>query len=176
MRIFYAVNFDNETSENLLKLQEDLKGHVRSGRWARDENLHMTLHFIGEIDKEELHIYKNALDEAAAAAEPFSVRFTSYGSFRQGTQDLIYVKTKNTGDMLQIISGFLKNSLKTGDTKPLKPHITLVRRAEMNHTTLKVLKKMRFNIPPSEIKSIELMESRNVDGELTYTPLYSVKL
>jgi 2'-5' RNA ligase len=176
MKIFYAVNFDKETSETLLKLQEDLKGHVRAGRWSRDENLHMTLHFIGEIDESELPTYKKALEETAEAAEPFTMRFTSYGSFRQGTQDLVYVKTKNTGDMLHIISGIIKNLLKIDDTELFKPHITLVRRAEMNHSTLKVLKKKRFSFPPSKITTIELMESRKVDGNLSYIPLHSAKL
>ena len=176
MKIFYAVNFDKETATQLQKLQDDLKEHVRAGRWATNENLHLTLHFIGEIDKNELPVYKKALEQTAEAAEPFSLRFTSYGSFRQGTQDLLYVKTKNTGDMLQMMAGMLKNQLKTGDMDPFKPHITLVRRTEMSHETLKVLKKIRFNLPPLEITSIELMESRKIDGKLTYIPLHSAKL
>ncbi|MBI9108022.1 MAG: RNA 2',3'-cyclic phosphodiesterase [Spirochaetales bacterium] len=176
MKIFYAVNFDKETSSGLLKLQENLKEHVRAGRWSQDENLHLTLYFIGEINEKDLPIYKKALDQAAETVEPFTIRFTSYGSFRQGVQDLLYVKIKNTGDSLQILSGILKSQLKTGDTEPLKPHITLVRRAEMNHQTLKVLKKMRFDLPPVQIESIELMESRKVEGKLSYIPLHSVKL
>jgi 2'-5' RNA ligase len=136
----------------------------------------MTIHFVGEIEKTDLPGFKAALDEAAAGIPPFDIRFTSFGSFRQGRQDLIYVKTKHTGDYLQIMAYALKNSLKCGDTKALKPHITMVRRAEMKHSTLKVIKKQRLNLPPVKIKSIELMESVKREGRLVYVPLYSCSL
>ncbi len=176
MRVFYAVNFSEETSINLKGLQNSLREFVRHGRWAEVENLHMTLHFVGEIDPAELPLFKEALEKAAAAVQPLSVRFTSYGSFRQGKQDLIYVKTKNSGDMLQTAADKLKEQLQRGDMKPFVPHITLVRRAETDYRTLKILKKQRFDLPPVEIKSIELMESRKIDSKLTYIPLHSAKL
>ncbi len=176
MRVFYAVNFDNNTRIILQKLQNDLRGQVIRGRWADLENLHLTLHFVGEINTQELPNFKEALDKAALAVQPFNIRFTSYGSFRQGKQDLIYVKTKNTGDSLQIISDSLKEQLKCGDMKSFTPHVTLVRRGEINYKTLKILKKQRFELPPVEINSIELMKSEKIDGKLTYTALYSVKL
>ena len=176
MRIFYAVNFDAASISLLEKLQNDLREHVRRGRWAELENLHLTLHFVGEAQEKELPELREALEKAAAAVQPFNIRFTSFGSFRQGKQDLVYVKTKNTGDSLQIMSDILKEQLHRGDMKSFMPHITLVRRAEMNYGTLKVLKKQRFELPPAEIKSVELMESRKVNGNLTYIPLHSVKL
>lgn len=176
MRVFYAVNFDDETALQLQKLQYDLREHVRRGRWAELSNLHLTLHFVGEIEPEEIPIFKDALEAAAKAVSPFNLRFTSYGSFRQGKQDLIYLKTKNTGDSLQIISDILKNHLKRGDMKSFTPHVTLVRRAEINYGTLKVLKKQRFELHPIKIKSIELMESRKINGKLTYICLHSALL
>ena len=176
MRIFYAVNFDSATASMLQKIQDDLREHVRRGRWATLENLHLTLHFVGESSNEDLPELKAALETAAAAVNPFNIRFTSYGSFRQGKQDLVYAKTKNTGDSLQIISDILKEQLQRGDMKSFTPHVTLVRRAELNYGTLKVLKKQRFDFPLIEVKSIELMESRKTDGKLSYHTLHSAKL
>ncbi len=140
------------------------------------DNLHLTLHFVGEAEPDELPIFRKALETAAKAVDPFSIRFTSYGSFRQGKQDLIYIKTKNTADSLETVSDILKEQLKRGDMKSFTPHITLVRRAEMNYSTLKLLKKQRFNLPPFTVNSLELMESRKIDGKLKYIPLHSVSL
>lgn len=176
MRVFYAVNFNDKKTSELQKLQDDLREHVRRGRWAELENLHLTLHFVGEIEPEEIPLFKNALEAAAAAVQPFDLRFTSYGSFRQGKQDLIYIKTKNTGDSLEIMSDILKEQLKRGDMKSFTPHVTLVRRAEINYGTLKVLKKQRFALDPAAINSIELMESRKINGKLTYVTLHSAVL
>ena len=176
MRVFYAVNFDDKTASLLRKLQGDLREHVRHGRWATIDNLHLTLHFVGEIEPEELPVFKQALETAARAVQPFTVRFTSYGSFRQGKQDLIYVKTKNTGGSMETLSEVLKEQLKRGDMKSFTPHVTLIRRADLDYGTLKLLKKQRFELPPVNIKSIELMESIKKDGKLTYLPLHSVSL
>ncbi len=176
MRLFYAVNFTPETATILRKLQDDLREHVRHGRWAEMDNLHLTLHFVGEAEPDELPMFREALITAAKAVDPFSIRFTSYGSFRQGKQDLIYIKTKNTADSLETVSEILKEQLKRGDMKSFTPHITLVRRAEMNYNTLKFLKKQRFDLPPVTVESLELMESIKTDGKLKYIPLHSVSL
>ena len=176
MRVFYAVNFDDGTTAELKKLQDELKTHVRRGRWASLDNLHLTLHFVGDAEEEELPLLKEVLEAAAASIAPLRLRFTSFGSFRQGSEDLIYIKVKNTADMLETAAAVIKDRLGRGDMKQFTPHITLVRRAEMNYRTLKVLKKKRFNLPPVGISSIELMESRKEAGRLIYTPLYSVEL
>lgn len=176
MKIFYAINFDKQTMQNLKELQDDLRPQVYRGRWAPPENFHITMHFVGEIKDAELEFFKKALDESVKDMESFNLRFTSYGSFRRGLQDLIYVKAKYSGDSILFISEALRQNAGRGDDAPLKPHITLIRRAEMNHKTLKVLKKKRFDLPPIEVKSIELMESKKIEGALTYIPLYSVKL
>ena len=176
MRVFYAVNFDEKTASLLQNLQEDLRENVRHGRWASLENLHLTLHFVGEVSAEELPFFKEALDTAAKTVQPFDIRITSYGSFRQGKQDLIYLKTKNTADSLETLSTVLKEQLQRGDMKSFNPHITLIRRADINYGTLKVLKKKRFELPTVRINSIELMESRKTDGRLTYIKLHSAAL
>lgn len=176
LRLFYAINFDEKTMQDLKKLQDDLRPQVYRGRWAPPENFHITMHFVGEVEDDELPFFKSALEKSVEGMEEFPLRFTSYGSFRRNLQDLIYVKAKYSGDSMLYISEALRRNAGRGDDKPLKPHITLVRRAEMNHKTLKVLKKMRFSLPPVAVKSVELMESRKVDGTLTYLPLHSIKL
>lgn len=176
MRIFYAVNFDKPAMLNLKKLQDDLRPHVHRGRWAPPANFHITMHFVGEIEASELPLFKRALIDSVEGMPPFTVRFTSYGSFRRGQQDLIYVKFKYSGDTMLLISEALKLNAGRGDDTPFSPHITLVRRAEMSHQTLKVLKKKRFELPPVNISSVELMESTKIDGQLIYNKLYSVDL
>lgn len=176
MKIFYAINFNEQTMQNLKQLQDDLRPQVYRGRWAPPENFHITLHFVGEIVEAELPKFKKVLEDSVKDMEAFTLRFTSYGSFRRGLQDLIYVKLKHSGDTMLYIAEDLRQNAGRGDDTPLKPHITLVRRAEMNHKTLKVVKKKRFALPSVEVNSIELMESRKIDGELTYMTLHSVKL
>ena len=176
MKIFYAVNFDEQTMLALKKLQDELRPQVYRGRWAPPENFHLTMHFVGEIQENELPHFKKALDDSVKGMEAFNLRFTSYGSFRRGLQDLIYIKVKYSGDSMLLISEELRKNAGRGDDTEMTPHITLVRRAEMNHNTLKVLKKKRFELPAVEISSVELMESRKINGELTYIQLHTAAL
>ncbi len=50
MRLFIAINFDDNTVNSLISLQEKLKASGAQGRFTRSENLHLTLAFIGEYN------------------------------------------------------------------------------------------------------------------------------
>ena len=55
MRLFIAIQFNDEIIEALNELQEDLRDQGMEGHYSRSENLHLTLAFIGEYgDPEEV--------------------------------------------------------------------------------------------------------------------------
>ena len=53
MRLFIALNFNENMKYALLKMQNALKQSGVRGSFTRDENLHMTLVFIGESDDQK---------------------------------------------------------------------------------------------------------------------------
>jgi 2'-5' RNA ligase len=53
-RCFYAIKFSPEVADYLLSIIRDLKRHDADVRWTREENLHLTLRFLGEITDEQL--------------------------------------------------------------------------------------------------------------------------
>ena len=55
MRLFIAIQFNDEIIEALNELQEDLRDQGMEGHYSPLENLHLTLAFIGEYgDPEEV--------------------------------------------------------------------------------------------------------------------------
>ena len=48
MRLFISINFNEETIEDLVNLQAELRGCGIDGNYTKPENLHLTLAFIGE--------------------------------------------------------------------------------------------------------------------------------
>jgi nitroreductase len=56
MRLFIAINFNTDTRNRLIALQEELRTKSQSGNFSRDENLHLTLAFIGEVSPNKLII------------------------------------------------------------------------------------------------------------------------
>lgn len=176
MRLFFAVKPGSSINSQLADLQSSLREHRTRGKYTDLENLHITLHFIGEAEPEQIPEFRAILEKASLIFSVFSVRLSSFGSFRQGKQDLIYAKVKSSRDSLTEISEFIRKNCSVGDFKPMKPHITLVRRGEISYRTLKILKKTRFDLPSEEITSLYLMESRKIDGKLRYLPVAEIPL
>ncbi len=176
MRLFFAVNPGPVINRQLTELQNSLREHHAQGKYTDIVNLHITLHFIGEANPEQIPEFKAVLEKAALLFPAFTIRLSSFGSFRQGKEDLIYAKVKSSRDSLTSISDFIRKNCAVGDFKPMKPHITLIRRCRISYSTLKILKKTRFDLPSENITSLYLMESRKVDGKLKYIPVAEVPL
>ena len=54
MRLFIAINFNDDIKEELENNIEDLKDEAKRGNFSLIDNLHLTLAFIGELDKRNL--------------------------------------------------------------------------------------------------------------------------
>ena len=48
MRLFISFNFDDEITDEFVRLQRQLKDADVRGNFTKQENLHMTAAFIGE--------------------------------------------------------------------------------------------------------------------------------
>ena len=53
MRLFIAINFDENMLDALTEIQDDLRRCGVKGHYTPRENLHMTLAFLGENDDPE---------------------------------------------------------------------------------------------------------------------------
>ncbi len=77
MRLFIAIQFNDEILEALNELQDDLRDRGMEGHYSPVENLHLTLAFIGEYgDPEEV---LDALEESDF--RPLSISLEGVGSF-----------------------------------------------------------------------------------------------
>jgi 2'-5' RNA ligase len=56
-----------------------LKGGLPGARWVRPENMHVTLHFLGEVEGRRLDDVDLAL--SSVMAEPFSLKLAGSGEF-----------------------------------------------------------------------------------------------
>lgn len=80
MRLFLAVRFAGEMRKSLSDCTEQLKAAALRGRFTSGENLHLTLAFLGETDREE--DVRRAMD--SVAAPPFELRTGGLGRFPRG--------------------------------------------------------------------------------------------
>jgi len=167
MRLFIAVNFDEEFKKTLLRYQAELKKYAdpyQKVNWSSPANLHLTLAFIGEYDSPE-NVPK-VLDGVTFA--PFTLTAGKCGNFGS-----LWWVGLNNGDEAVTLANTVRAGLKNAgipfDPKPMKPHITLARE-------LYPLNPPRIRPVPAEttVARISLMKSERIAGKLTYTEVYGV--
>lgn len=101
-------------------------------KWVERGNLHWTLHFLGEINDQELYDVCGAVESAAAQVEPFSLEAMGVGAFPsparprtlwigagQGAEAMVQLHTA-LDEQLQPL-GF------RGENRRFVPHLTLGR-------------------------------------------------
>ena len=124
MRLFIAINLGAKIKNALIGMENEIISRGVRGNFTKEENLHLTLAFIGEYGEA-----KAVLDVMRSVPfEPFTLSLGALGSFG----DLLWIGLKSRGDLNSYVSNLRKALGEASipfDLKQFKPHITLVRRA-----------------------------------------------
>jgi 2'-5' RNA ligase len=164
MRLFIAINFNDDTRSNLVFLRDELRSHSKSGNFTAAENLHLTLAFIGECDQKQANIVSTIIKETLF--DPFPITIERLGRFKRDGGDLWWAGIKASNPIQNLQSDLTDKLINAGfvlDKRKYTPHITLGRKI--------VTETVPWNIAPFDetVTSIELMQSENIKGKLTYT-------
>ncbi|WP_408072503.1 RNA 2',3'-cyclic phosphodiesterase [Butyrivibrio sp. JL13D10] len=168
MRLFIAINFDTNMTDALIEMQDDLMRCGVKGNFTREENLHMTLVFIGESDEPE------KIEEIMKDVPLRS--FTIHVSGMRRFKDMVFANVEDNPDLDNYVKR-LRRALSDNDIdfdkKKFVSHITLVRRA-LGAKDIQLLsdenisEKMRVN-------GISLMKSERGKHGMIYTEIGYVR-
>ena len=125
MRLFIAINLSPAMKGALTAVQDALYDRGVRGHFSPEENLHLTLAFIGEYPSPE------AVLEALSTIrfEPFPLALEGMGCFG----DLWWAGLKASGPLDDLVRRVRRALAERGipfDRKRFSPHVTLIRRAE----------------------------------------------
>ena len=135
VRVFTAIELSDEAGAQLTRLQSRLKGIAppHTVRWTAPQNIHLTLHFLGDVATSHLEDAARAIGAAAAECPPFQLNLSNLGCFPNarrprivwvgvaGEVEILAELYKNLGGQLQQRIGF------TPETRPYAPHLTIGR-------------------------------------------------
>ena len=122
MRLFIAINFNEEMKNALLTIEEQLRQNSVRGRYTKPENLHLTLAFIGEYGDPDY-----VLDTLAMVRfRPFELRLDRLGDFGRLWWAGISAPEQLPNCASQI-RHYLADAGIPFDRKKFSPHITLIR-------------------------------------------------
>ena len=124
MRLFIAIRLSDEMKKELTALQNSWRSSGLSGTFTKEDNLHLTLAFIGEYDDENkvLEVMKRV------PFSPFQLALDGTGAFG----DLFFAGLRvppSLYDYTKRLRGELSAAGVPFDGKRLAPHVTLLRRA-----------------------------------------------
>lgn len=170
MRLFIALKFSKEIEDSLLSAQEELRSYGIKGTYTNCRNLHLTIAFIGEYNDPQKVL--DALSQISF--RPFLLSLSGRaGSFG----DLWWAGLDKCPELQKLVSEVRKslsdNSIPF-DRKPFRPHITLIRRAEIPYGSDFDIKQIKLKRASMRSDKISLMLSSRENGRLVYTELGSV--
>ena len=170
MRLFIAINFNGSTRSELVALRDILKLSSTKGRFTLDENLHLTLIFLGDCDSGQKDTAIAVME--SVSFEPFFIELDRIGRFKRNGSDLWWAGVKESKQLLQLqqdLADKLRHAGFSAEKRKYSPHITLGRE-------IITTEKDRSVVPFGEtVMEIDLMESTRLNGKLAYVPVYGRK-
>ncbi|MGI5880525.1 MAG: RNA 2',3'-cyclic phosphodiesterase [Syntrophomonadaceae bacterium] len=177
MRLFIAVNFNENIKNTLTDIIRKLGPYARQGSFTLTENLHLTLVFLGEVEPERVDKITMAMEEVAAKS--FQLELSGLGHFRRDGGDIYWIGVENNETLQEIQSRLIRLLIRAGfklEERKFKPHLTIGRRIIFDNSFNE--KEFSKTLPEMsmEVNYISLMKSERINGRLTYTEIFSRQL
>ncbi len=133
MRLFVALDLSDSVRAAIVKFSEELRVEFPSARWARNEGIHVTLKFIGEVQDERIPQIDNSLSMVNAAT-PVEMNFRRAGFFPDERRPRVFWigidGTPNLAEIAEQIEAHLEPLGIARESREFKPHLTLARISE----------------------------------------------
>ncbi|MBR3294490.1 MAG: RNA 2',3'-cyclic phosphodiesterase [Oscillospiraceae bacterium] len=164
MRLFLAIPLSGEIKDALLDAQDALYARGVRGNYTSEENMHLTLAFIGEYPSAQ-----PVLDALAGLSfAPFPLTLEGMGCFGE----LWWSGIKDSAPLVSLarrIRRALAERQIPFDNKRFSPHITLIRRASGRPPCLAIR-------PESmRVDRVSLMRSERGKNGMIYTELGAIE-
>ena len=132
MRCFIAIELSQETTDVLRRIQDELKQSIHGVKWVKPDNIHLTLKFIGDVEKETLEQIKDIMTQAASQTEPFKIKLSSAGAFPTPERPrVIWIGIEEGKKESADITGSIEEKLIPlgieKEDRAFHPHLTLAR-------------------------------------------------
>ncbi|MBC8063113.1 MAG: RNA 2',3'-cyclic phosphodiesterase [Clostridiaceae bacterium] len=179
IRIFIAIDFDKSTKSYLQDIKNKLEYYSFKGHFTHEENFHLTLQFIGELQADNIPNLIKSLQECISKHNAFNLSLDKLGGFKKGDSKLMWIGLEHNEKLMRIYEELfltLKHAKIAFDEKPLKPHITLGRQITLKKEISELINILPIDKLIIPVNTITLMESKQVNGKLKYVSLATFPL
>ncbi len=164
MRLFIAINLSPAMKDSLINLQNSFYDEGVRGNYTTEENLHLTLAFIGEYPSP--HTVLDALENISFT--PFTLSLDGIGSYG----GLWWAGIKSSPALDTVVRRIRRALSENGipfDKRKFSPHITLLRKA-----TVSTLPSVEISPVSMFVDKITLFRSDHGKNGMIYTKVGTI--
>lgn len=178
MRLFIAVPIPSSAVEHPSGLLRELQQLDWPVRWVRDDALHLTLKFFGEVTSDRVDPIEEMVQFATEGLHPMAMKFLSGGGFPSRRHPRVLRLEVEAGPDLELLQDRIERGGEEigfpPEGRPFRPHLTLGRVREGHRLPPGAMDKLEA-LPHGgsfQADRIVLYESRLTKAG----PTYSVRL
>ena len=158
-RLFVAIRPPEDIRDLLIDAMDDSADF----RWQEDEQLHLTLRFVGEVERPVAEDLADALGRIHA--EPFSIRVSGVGRFEQRNSGALWAGVEPRERVAALAAKVERICIASGlepERRAFHPHVTLARwKGRRTREVAAFLDRTRgLASPPFAVDAFSLFESR----------------
>jgi 2'-5' RNA ligase len=182
MRLFAAVPLPEPARAGVARLLDRLRRQDLPVRWVRDENLHLTLKFFGEVIPDRVGGIEEAIRNANEGSVPLAMRFDELGAFPNARRPRVLWVGLDAPPALELLQDRLERQCEAigfaPEGAPFRPHITLGRVRQGQRCPLRSV--VEAGVPMEQISflasDLVLYESVPGEGGQRYESRFTVEL
>ncbi len=183
LRLFAAILLTNEVRTALGRLQRQLAATCDGVRWVKEEGLHLTVKFLGEVDDRKVSRIGAALTRGATEGSLFSVTIEGAGCFPPGgAVRIVWAGASDGSGVMKQTVASIRSALEMPgfppDRRDWSPHVT-IGRAKYGGSGGRIRSEVgRVTYPPLSqfVESVSLMASKLSPAGPTYTKVLTCSL
>lgn len=132
IRSFIAVEISDKARSEITKMLNTFNQQDSGVRWIKQDNLHITLIFLGEVSQEFLEKVEKELSQVTQTQKQFVMSLKNIGAFpSQHSPRIIWIGVdKGSDELIDLQSSIEVGLTKIGykpETRKFHPHLTIGR-------------------------------------------------
>jgi len=183
IRSFLALDLPGPVSDFLEKLSNELKKSRADVKWVTPKSIHLTIKFLGNINRATIHEIETTLQPIFSDQTPIQLKVSKIGVFPNPRQPrIIWAGIEDpTGCVIRMVPIIEDTFLKIGfakESRPFTPHLTLgrSRSAEGRERLISIMSELKCDGPVFTIDTAILFQSVLNAAGANYSALSVFKL
>lgn len=179
IRAFIAIEVDSVTKQKISGLINTLKKTNADVKWVRENQMHLTLKFLGNVSQDKIPFISDAIKQITYDIHEFPLSFSGIGAFPNTNRPrVIWAAIDKGSKELKTMAGLIEKKMNSlgfkKEDRDYKAHLTLGRvRSQKNIKELaKNISGAEFKIKSDiKIEKLTLFQSTLTPKGTVYAPL-----